>query len=384
MDGAPIPDGIIVFDENITWIGSTQEYCAAAHSAIPEAVEGYITPGLVDIHCNGGKGGSFPDSDDTGVETAINFHRESGTTTLVASIITAPVEHLCERVALLKKYVSAGLIAGIHVEGPFLAREYCGAHQGHYIIDAHCEVVQRLLDASDNTIVAMTIAPENSGAQEVARYLSEHNILVSWGHSGASYQCTRQAIETLSAISPHAARQTITHLYNAMKPFHHRDPGIVAASHWAMSQGKVAAELIADGIHLHADTIRTVFDMFSPETIILVSDAMEAAGQPDGIYQLGAHRVQVSDGVSRVVLADGNLGPIAGSTATLADVVAYTVQCAQVPVVDALTSATIIPAQVLGVAEHRGSLTLGKHADIAVWDEHMRVKSVYCCGQQIR
>lgn len=350
-------DGAVAIDGGvITWVGAATDARSAglgeqvgATAPDPEAL---ILPGFVDLHNHGGGGASFPDATDLDqVRTAAAHHRRSGTTAVVASLVTAAPDVLRERVTLLADAADAGEIAGIHLEGPFLSVARCGAQDPRLIIPADVELTKDLLKLARGHLVTMTLAPELPGADHVAAVLIDGGALPSWGHTDADAATMRQVLDhatalVASASDARSSRTTVTHLCNGMPPMHHRSPGPVPVALAAASRGEVVVELVADNTHLAPELVVEIFDMVGAENIVLVTDAMAAAGMPDGRYRLGSKDVSVVDGIARLAEA----GTIAGGTASLLDVVRRTV-AAGVPLHQAVLSASLVPTQVIGHSE---------------------------------
>ncbi|QWC17035.1 amidohydrolase family protein [Cellulomonas dongxiuzhuiae] len=371
-------DGAVVVDGGwIAWVGPAG--AAPVRDLPPPPPAGtLVLPGLVDLHCHGGGGASFPDA--TGadeVRRAADEHARHGTTTLVASLVTAPREVLLARTDLLARAADAGVVAGIHLEGPFLSRARCGAQHPQHMVTGDADLVRELAAAARGHLVSMTVAPEvpgvADGGDDVLAALVGAGALPSVGHTDASAEEVEAAITRafdLLATSARARgpRATATHLFNGMRPLHHRDPGPVAACLAAASRGELVVELVADGTHLAPATVRAVMDLVGPDGAVLVTDAVAAAGMPDGDYRLGPRAVRVADGVARVLedVPGGarGTGAIAGSVAHLLDVVRTTV-AGGVPMVDAVRAASATPAQVLG-RHDVGALVAGRRADLVV------------------
>lgn len=373
--GAVIEDGVVVYDgEVVRWVGAVDQVPAELRGVADgaERYEGHVLPGLVDLHCHGGGGASFPDAADAeAARTAVAEHRRHGTTSLVASLVTAEPRVLRERTALLVELAEAGEIAGIHFEGPFIAAERCGAQNPAAIQAPDAALTAELLELGRGHVVTMTIAPEAPGAAEVSRALAAGGALPSFGHTVASAaqarRAAREAGEELGrAPGARSARPTVTHLCNGMNPMHHREPGPIPEFLAAAGRGRLVLELIADGTHLHPDLVRAFFEIAGRENIVLVTDAMAATGMPDGDYQLGSLAVTVADGVAR--LTGGT--SIAGGTAHLIDVVRATV-AGGVALADAVFAAATGPALVLG-DQTVGALEAGRRADILITDEDLR------------
>ncbi len=392
-----LDDGaVVVHGTTIAWVGRASEAAAAGHgdvvTAAGEPVPGTtVLPGLVDLHDHGGGGASFPDAGDADTaRVAVREHLAHGTTSLVASLVTAPRDVLLARTAMLADLADAGELAGIHLEGPFLSPDRCGAQNPADMLAGDPELVRAVADAARGHLVTMTVAPEIEGVQDpggVIEALVDVGAIPSVGHTDAHWSVTEGAIAVGSAALERAGararspRLTATHLFNGMRPLHHRDPGPIAACLEAAKRGKIVVELVGDGTHLDPGTVATVFELVGADAVALVTDAMAAAGMADGAYQLGPMAVVVADGVAR--LADGSAegGAIAGGTAHLLDVVRHTV-AAGVPLADAVRAASLTPAGVLGRSDV-GALEVGRRADLVVTDAALGVQSVVRAGEPV-
>ncbi len=321
----------------------------------------WVVPGFVDVHVHGGGGASYTTGDPEEARRVVEFHRAHGTTTTVASLVTASVADLERSVAALAHLVEDGLLAGLHLEGPYISRARCGAHDPNLLRAPDPGEVGRLLDAGRGTIRMVTIAPELPGGLDVIRQLADAGVLAAIGHTDATYAQTRAAIEAGATVA--------THLFNGMRGMHHREPGPVTA---AMADAGVTVEIINDGVHLHPAVIGIVFDAVGADRIALITDAMSAAGMSDGVYQLGSLAVRVRDGVVR--LADG--GSLAGSTLTMDGAFRRAVREIGVPVEQASRAASLTPARLLGLDGRIGSLEEGKDADLVVLDDDLEVVAV--------
>lgn len=335
----------------------------------------------MDLHCHGGGGASFPDA--TGLEdmlTAVAEHRRHGTTSLVASLVTADADTLRSRVSDLARLAADGEIAAIHLEGPFLSVERRGAQNPEHITAGDAELVRELAELAGGALATMTVAPETEHADAVLAALAEAGAVPSLGHTdGSSAQMTRAvglSLEALRSARGRSARPTATHLFNGMRPIHHRDPGPALAALDAAARGELVVEVIADGVHLDARTVAHVFSLAAEDAVVLVTDAMAAAGMPDGQYRLGSLDVTVRSGVA--TLTGGTA--IAGGTAHLLDVVRFAVEEAGVDLVRAVRAASSTPAQVLGMQDRIGSLAAGRRADAVLVDAQLAPVSVLRAG----
>lgn len=325
---------------------------------------GTLAPGFVDLHVHGGGGASYDEGTAEAAATVAATHLARGTTTVAASLVTDSPERTARAVRELAVLVAEGLLAGVHLEGPWLSPLHAGAHRRELLSDPTPAAVDALLAAGDGAVRMVTIAPELPGGIEAVRRLAAAGVVVAIGHTDASYDVTRAAID--------AGARMGTHLFNAMRPLHHRDPGPVGA----LLDGPADVELVADGVHLHPAVLRTVFAA-RPGRCVLVTDAMAAAGLGDGDHRLGGAAVEVRDGVARLADGDGR-GALAGSTLTLDAAVRHAVR-AGVPLLEAVTAATTTPARAWRL-DDVGALEPGRRADLVVLDEHLEVARVMRAG----
>lgn len=374
-----IPDGVLAYDgDRITYAGPASGFGGLSSPADRTFPPGSIfLPGLVDTHCHGANGGDFANGNATEARRAIDFLHRSGTTTVLASTMTAPRADLLKALSVLAGLAEEGLIAGIHAEGPFVSTARCGAQNPDFVVDPEPEYVAELIEAAQGRMMTMTYAPELPGADALIDALTTHGITPSLGHTDcdtetatASLALAREEMES-TGFDGYSGRPTVTHLFNGMPPMHHRSPGPVAACLRIARAGNAVVELIADNAHLDPQTVLTVFDLVGSDNISLVTDSMAATGLADGAYHLGPSAVTVRDGVATL----DSTGSLAGGTAVLLDVVRRTVATG-VSLDDAVASATTVPANVLGLADELGSLRLGLRADAVVVTADLRLLAV--------
>lgn len=340
-------------------------------AAAARAPEGWdpgvlLLPGLVDIHHHGGAGGEYGPDPAAGRRAAAH-HRAHGSTTLVGSLVSNFPDALAAGVTACAGLVAAGELEGVHLEGPFLSYARRGAQNPAALTDVDLGLVERLAAAAaeagaPEALVQMTFAPERPGADALPGELARHGIVGAVGHTDATDAQSRAAIERVVAGGARQGRALATHVFNGMRPLHHRDPGPIAGCLAAAGRGELVLEVIGDGVHLDPGTVRMMFDLVGPEAIALITDALSACGMPPGRYTLGDLDIVVDDQVCR--LADGS--SIAGSIATMLDVLRWVTTAAGVPLEDAVTAATATPARVTGLgALHRvGTLAAGARADV--------------------
>lgn len=386
-DGHRTADSVVaVAGGRIAYAGPSSGYDVAQFPGaeeLPLPPGSSLVPGLVDLHCHGAAGGGFPTGDDRACREAADFLHRNGTTTLLASLVTAPADELLRALGVLQALTAEGLIAGVHAEGPFLSRARCGAQDPLWLRDPDPELLRNMLDAAGGALKTMTYAPELPGASELVRLLTGHGVTPSLGHTDADARTAAASLaeaagsigSAAQGFGPHA-RPTVTHLFNGMPPLHHREPGPAAACLRLAAAGTVVVELIGDGVHLHPETVRMVFELVGAGNIALVTDSMAATGLPDGDYALGSSEVVVHDGVATL---NGN-GALAGGTATLLEVVRTTIAAGVSPA-DAVLAATLVPAHVLGLETDIGSLRPGMRGDIVAVDPDFELVTVLRAGR---
>ena len=339
-----------------------------------------LVPGLVDLHCHGGYGVDFSGAAAADARGGIDALHAAGTTTLLASLVTGDPGILAKQLALLADLAEEGLLAGLHLEGPFLAAARCGAQNPAWLRQPDPDLVREFVHSGRGFLRSMTYAPELPGAGELVRQLAEAGVLPSLGHTAASpgqaEASLALAARELAASFSYPARPTVTHLFNAMDPLHHRAPGALSACLRAAKAGAAVVELIADNVHLDPQLVATMFELLGAQNIALVTDSMAAAGLSDGEYLLGPTEVEVQGGTARVKAT----GAIAGGTASMLDLVRNAV-AAGVPLPDAVASATVVPARVLGLDGQVGELVPGAAADLLVLGPSLELRRVMRRGQ---
>jgi N-acetylglucosamine-6-phosphate deacetylase len=307
----------------------------------------------------------------------IEHHYRHGTTTLLGSLVSALPGVLEQRVRVLAPLVESGELAGIHLEGPFLATAQCGAQDPNAITPGDPALLDRLIDVSGGRISSMTLAPETANYRELVRVMARHGVLPSLGHTDATASVAGAGIKEVGG-----GRLSATHLFNAMPALLHRSPGPVSACLAAAARGEMVLELVADGVHLADETVAMVFDLVGPGQIALITDAMAAAGMPDGRYPLGPQDVEVVHGIARLASQPGGVrGAIAGGTARLIDVVRRVVRHAGVPLATAVTAASATPARLLGLDHEVGDLAVGLRADVVLTDPELNPLDVMRGGR---
>ncbi len=328
-----------------------------------------LAPGLVDIHCHGGGGHEFGDGN---AELAASFHHRAGTTSVVASLLAAEKDALIERTNRLRRHVGDRTLAGIHLEGPFLSPTYRGAQDPTALSPPDWKTFEAIT-ATPIRPMMMTIAPDVIDPEQAARALAGKGIVMALGHTGAN---ARQMLTALEIAASFGMIPVVTHLYNGMPPIHHRNPGPAMASLEAASASRAWIELIADGVHVDADMLRSTISLVG-RAVVLVSDATAATGLGDGEFSLGSASTIVR-GRTSTLASDGS---IAGSVIPLFQGVQYAIESGIPPAV-AFAAATAHPARALGLREV-GTLEPGNHGDVLVLSRDHELVEVWRSGRRL-
>lgn len=361
--------GTVVIREGRIADISEREPASSAEDTIIEAEGLTVAPGLIDLHVHGAVGYDTMDASPEAIQAMARFFARHGVTSFLPTTMTASREEILAAIRNVARCLGpcpgGAEVLGVHLEGPYVNESQAGAQLVSAIRPAGREEYAAFFQAGPVRLV--TLAPEVPGNRELISYALAQGAVVSIGHSQASYE------EALEAITLGASQTT--HTFNGMPPLHHRQPGIVGA---ALSRDELRAQLIVDLIHIHPAVVKIAVRAKGPERIILVTDAMRAAGLSDGLYELGGQAVTVRQGEAR--LASGRL---AGSTLTLERAVRNVMKAAQVPLEEALQMATIVPAQSLGLATRKGSLEPGKDADIILLDDALEIVLTMVRGEVV-
>jgi N-acetylglucosamine-6-phosphate deacetylase len=369
-----ISDGVIVVEgSRIAAIGHRDEMRLPTDAVDFVATGMTVAPGFVDVHIHGAGGHDVMEGDARALDRITSTVARHGTTSIVATTVTAPIEDTCHSLQGIAQYIRArenaesddlaAEILGIHLEGPFISKARRGVHPPDALAKPSVATLGKLIEAADSLVKIVTLAPELPGALELVAAAVAAKIVAAMGHTDADYDQARAAI--------HAGARHAVHMYNAMRPFEHRDPGVVGA---ILTDPEVTAEVIADLVHVAGPAIQVLIGAKGFDTVLLVSDGIAATGMPDGKYRLGNFEVSVKDGV-----AQNSEGKLAGSTLTM-DRALRNIVGIGVPLQDAVRMATVLPARRLGLAGKKGIIAVGADADLVALTPDLRVAGVMTRG----
>ncbi|WP_458123884.1 N-acetylglucosamine-6-phosphate deacetylase [Paenibacillus sp. Z3-2] len=372
-----LEDGVLAWrDGKILYAGIAEglsEQIRKEALPIPVPERGLIVPGFIDIHVHGGNGEDFMDASPEVLDKITSFHSTQGTTAMLATSMTAPKEQLASVLAEVNRYRSGSMpyaqLEGVHLEGPFFSPKWPGAQNPEHIILPDVSWLEAWEKQYPGLIRQVTLAPEREGALEVISWLREQRITAALGHTDATYEEVERAVE--------AGLHHAVHTFNAMTPLHHRLPGAAGA---VLSDPRISAEVIADGIHVHPAAISILAQLKQHnDQLVLITDAMSAAGLDDGEYKIGDLPVIVKHGEAR--LKDG--GALAGSTLTMIRGFRYLVQEVGLSLKAASRAASLTPARLLGIDHRTGSLAQGKQADLVLLNAELGIEGVWVKGRRI-
>jgi len=339
---------------------------------IVDAGGGWLLPGFVDVHVHGGANHDFMDANEEGMRAITKFHAENGTTSLLATTLTASREDLTAVIALAAEFMAKPMpyakVVGVHLEGPFVNVKWKGAQNPAYILPPQPDWLEDWVARFPGVIKIQTLAPEIEGSLDYIEQLAGHGIVPSCGHTDATYE---QVVAAADRGLKHAV-----HTFNAMTPIHHRQPGTVGA---VLTDDRITAEVIADGHHVHPAGVKLITRAKGAHNVILVTDAMAAAGMPDGDYELGGLPVHMKCGVARLKENDS----LAGSTLTMISAFRFLVREIGVSVEDASRMASENAARQLGLDAEIGTLEAGKKADFLLLDEALEIRGTWIDGRKL-
>jgi N-acetylglucosamine-6-phosphate deacetylase len=332
----------------------------------------WALPGFIDVHVHGGAGAQCNTDDAQDIQRVARFHAQHGTTALLATTVAAPIDGLFGALEAIRAAAGApgaccAQVLGAHLEGPFLSPCWPGAMDAAHFLTPDLAVADRLL--AGGGVRMMSLAPELPGARELVRALVAANVVVSLGHTDAAYAQVAEAV----ALGARA----VTHTFNAMRPLHHRKPGVLGA---ALDLEALACEVICDGVHVDPAVVRLLQRVKGAERMVLVTDAIEAAGLPDGDYHLGHRPVSVAAGRATLPGSD----TIAGSTLTMDRALRNMMAFCDVGIEEAARMASTTPAEVLGMTHRKGVLAPGRDADVVILDPDLSIAGVLVRGAWAR
>jgi N-acetylglucosamine-6-phosphate deacetylase len=328
-------------------------------------------PGLIDLHIHGALGADTMDGTREALQTMTHSLPSEGTTSFLATTITQSYTKLKAAIDNVTNYIERdnqpgnAEILGIHLEGPFISPSHTGAQPKEFVVSADVHLFNDLQTLAKGNIKVLTLAPEIDNGLSLTKAASDIGVIVSVGHSNATFTEVSEAID-------YGASQ-ITHLYNQMKPMHHREPGVVGA---AMLLEQLMVEIIPDGVHVHPKVMKMAYDVIGKERMMIITDSMRAKGLPNGNYDLGGQCVRV-DG-NKATLDDGTL---AGSTLRMIDGFKNMIEFTGCTIEDAIRLGSTNPAIQLKVFDRKGSITEGKDADVVIFNHQYQIEMTFCRGR---
>lgn len=371
-----IEQGVIAVSEEMIHYAGEAAWLPEAYAHWPVGSSGnmgLLLPGFVDVHVHGGAGYDFMYCNAESLDIITRFHAVHGTTTMLATTMTAAKTAIDQVLEEINAYRSSGMpyaqLAGVHLEGPFISPKWSGAQNPEHIVPANLEWLEEWESLYPSMIRQVTLAPECEGAQEAILWLRKHGITAALGHTNATYEEVIAAADT-------GLNQAV-HMFNAMTPLHHRKPGAAGA---VMFDPRIRAEIIADGIHVHPAAIQILSRLKNKDNLLLITDAMSATGLSDGEYTIGDLPVAVRDGVATL---KENPEALAGSTLTMIRGFRFLIQEVGLSLEEASRAASLSPAISLGMQRSIGSLEAGKRGDILLLDDELNLRSVWISGRKI-
>ena len=368
-----LEDRIIIIEKGkiIAMTDKKEDLTILKNVKIIEAQNKFIVPGYIDIHVHGGGGSDVMDGEYEAIKQVATTHSRFGTTAFLPTTMTMTKDKIIKSLKSIHearlKGTGTAEILGIHLEGPYINPEKKGAQKEEDIKKVSVEEFLEFNQASGNLIRLVTIAPEMPGAVDFIRWLHQQGIIVSVGHSNATYKQVQEGIQ--------AGLSHVTHTFNAMRGLHHREPGVVGA---ALSSPKLIVEMIADGIHLHPIVLKILTQIKESEKLVLITDAMRATGFKEGTYDLGGQEVIVTQGQAKL-----KNGTLAGSVLTMDKAVKNLVTKVGISLLNAVQMASYNPAKCLGIDDKKGSLELYKDADIVILNKNLETELTMVAGKVV-
>ncbi|MEW5800718.1 MAG: N-acetylglucosamine-6-phosphate deacetylase [bacterium] len=364
---------LLIRDRKIQAIGQEHEVFIPKKAEIFDAGGKIVCPGFIDIHLHGARGYDFAEATKEAIQEIIGFHLAHGTTSFLPTLISLPDQELARVLEELPKAWSetdyASSFLGIHLEGPFLNPACKGVHNAHYLCSPSIEKAESFLIASAGAVRMITLAPELPHSLEIIQYLSQRKVIVSLGHSNATYRQVELAVRQ--------GLVHVTHTFNAMAGLHHREPGAVGA---ALDINELSADIIADTKHVHPAALRLLWRQKGEDMVILITDASPVAGLPSGTYPLWGRDVRLDS--DSVITTDS--AQLAGSATTMDNSLRRFQAATGCTYKQAIQLATYNPAALLGIDRQKGLLAKGSDADLVVMDEDFRIEAVIVCGKFLK
>lgn len=364
---------LLIENESIRAVGEPNLVKVPEDAQIIDAAGRWVSPGMINGQTHGGIGFDYMTASEEEITSVLRWDASNGITGVLPTLATSSLDNLLEMIRRLKNVAEqrpdgAARILGIHQEGPYLSPAKRGAQPADQIRDPDIREMEQVLKVADGLIRIVTLAPERPGGLEMVRWLSEQGVVPSIGHSEATYEETMKAAD--------AGLKRATHLFNGMSGFDHRAPGAVGA---VLVRDEIYAELILDGKHIHPAAAKLALRAKGAGRIVLVTDATQAAGLPDGVYiRPGNRKIIVKDGEARL-----ESGSLAGSVLTLDRAVANAVRFMDISLPEALSLASRVAAESIGLQDRTGSLAPGKDADVIIVDDNMRVDATLILGRVV-
>ncbi|MBO0961626.1 N-acetylglucosamine-6-phosphate deacetylase [Neobacillus sp. MM2021_6] len=363
---------IKIIDDKIAELGTLEELVQDEDYDVIEIPAHFrAVPGFIDVHIHGVNGADTMDGTKEALDTMVAALPKEGTTSFLATTMTQEGKQIEKALENAGEYMQTqpaygkAEILGLHLEGPFVNANKAGAQPIQHIVDPNLPLFKEWQQLSRGTIRLVTLAPEQPGGLEMIRYLKDQGIIASIGHTDATFEQVNEAIE--------AGANHVTHLFNQMRGLHHREPGVVGA---AFLRKELKAEIIVDGVHVHPEMVNLAFKNKQSDGLILITDSMRAKCLKNGMYDLGGQEVTVKDG--KAVLADGTL---AGSILKLGHAVKNILSYTGCSIEEAIEMASVNPAKQLNVFDRKGSIAVGKDADLVILDENLDVFMTFCRGK---
>lgn len=364
-----IPEGNIVINQGK--IESINGSLRGIDSIIELPSHWHLVPGMINLHIHGMQGAELMDGHPDSIRTISQALPASGVTCFIISTMTDSPQHIEQALANVNAFskntdrANGSHLLGVHLEGPFISKEACGAQKIEHVLAPNIALFEHWQAVSGHQIRIVTLAPEVDPECQFIRYLHHQGIVIAIGHSKATYEQTEKAIQAGCTYS--------THLFNAMHPLHHRDPGCVAA---ILNNPNVLAEIITDGIHLHPAIVQLVLKLKGPDRTVLVSDGLKVTGLPDGTYSVDGNEVILKNHEARLLN-----GSLAGSVLTLDQALRNFMAMTQCSLSDAIKTVTEAPAKCLGLFDQIGSIRENKNADLVVLNENLNIEMTFCHGE---